>query len=257
MDLFSELLEDARMGRIVHLVTLVGAPPGEAGKLGQSLLVYPDGSVKGQLVDENITGRMRDHLMTLKPTGALRFQLPGVDGLDFFGDILELPQRAVIFGGGHVSQPLAEFLAKVDYEVTVVDDRPDFANEARFPGASRVLCCAFSDAYGQLTLTRTTAIVIVTRGHRHDLDCLRHVLRSDAFYLGMIGSRHKVATVFEALRGEDVGPEELRRVHAPIGLDIHAKTPAEIALSIAAEIVSVAKGGGCLPLSSLRGGMVR
>lgn len=257
MDLFSELLADARQGRIVHIVTLIGTPPGETDLLGQNLLVYPDGSIKGRLVDENITGLVRDRLLNQKPAGAECFELPEAPGLDFFCDSLELPQRAVIFGGGHVSQPLVEFLARVGYEVTIVDDRPDFANAARFPGAGRVLCCAFSDAYGQLAINRTTAVVIVTRGHRHDLECLRQVLGSDAFYLGMIGSRHKVATVFEALRQDGAEPEVLRRVHAPIGLDINAKTPAEIAVSITAEIMAVAKGGSCLPLSSLRGGMVR
>ena len=258
MDLFSELLVDARSGREAYLVTLIGVPSdGQTACLGQNVLIYPDGSTKGEVGDARLTAQLRKHVLSLNPQEPLRFQLPQIPDLDFLCDCLELPQRAVIFGGGHISQPLAEFLSLVGYEVAVVDDRPDFANSARFPRATNVLCCAFADSYGQLPIYRTTAVIIVTRGHRHDLDCLRQMLKSDAFYLGMIGSRAKVGAVFEALRQEGASPDLLRRVYAPIGLDIHAKTPAEIALSITAEIVSVAKGGSCQPLSSLRGGMVR
>lgn len=257
MELFAELLQDARQGKMVYVVTVIGTPPETAVCLGQNLLVYEDGHSKGQVVDEATSNGVRHHVMSLRPEEPLRFELADNPGVEFFCDSLELPQRAVIFGGGHISQPLTELLAIVGYEVTVVDDRPDFANVARFPSASRVLCCQFSDSYAQLPILRTTAVIIVTRGHRHDLSCLRHMLGSDAFYLGMIGSRHKVATVLAALRQEGFADDILRTVHAPVGLDIHAQTPAEIALSIAAEIVSVAKGGSCLPLRSLKGGMYR
>lgn len=257
MELFSELIADARQGRSVYIATLIGTPPDAQTDWGGSLLVYPDGSLKGRIVNEEISLRVRDFLLAMQPASPMKFDVEGLPGLAFFCDTLELPQRAVVFGGGHISQPLVEFLSMIGYEVSVVDDRPDFANAARFPGAKQVLCCAFEDSYEQLSIHRTTAVVIVTRGHRHDLECLRQVLGSEAFYIGMIGSRHKVATVFEALRQEGVGADALRKIHAPIGLDINGKTPPEIALSIAAEILSVAKGGSCQPLSNLRGGMVR
>ena len=257
MKLFSQLLQDARKSQEVAIVTLIKAPQYLAEHIGQHILLYPDGNVKGCMVDEIITRTVQQFLEEIKPAQPTRFVLPDLDEAEFFYDQLVLVQRAVVFGGGHISQPLVEFLYRVGYEVTIVDDRPDFANTLRFPDARQVLCCSFADAFPRLKLNRATAVVIVTRGHRHDLDCLRHVLSQDPFYIGMIGSRHKVATVFEALRQEGVGADVLKKVHAPIGLDINGKTPAEIALSIAAEIVAVAKGGSGLPLSSLRGGMLR
>ena len=257
MKLFSQLLQAAKENQEAAIVTLIKAPSELAEYIGHHILLYPDGSAKGCMIDEKITGTIRSFLAELKPGQPTRFVLPDLAGIEFFYDQLVLIQRAVVFGGGHISQPLVEFLFRVGYEVAIVDDRPDFANAARFPDARQVLCCSFADAFSRLNITRATAVVIVTRGHRHDLECLRYVLSTDAFYIGMIGSRHKVATVFEALRQEGVGTDTLKKVHAPIGLDINGKTPAEIALSITAEIVSVAKGGSCLPMSSMRGGMVR
>ena len=257
MNLFSELLQDARMARAVRIVTVITAPPECGAFVGQHMLVYGDGTWKGCILDESFAGRVRDRLMELNPSQPLRFTLPEAAGIEMFCDRLALTRRAVVFGGGHISQPLVEILSMVGYEVTIADDRPDFANEARFPAARRVLCCSFADAFAQLAVTQATAVVIVTRGHLHDLDCLRFALQKDVFYLGMIGSKHKVATVFEALRQEGADPEALRKVRAPIGLDIHAQTPAEIALSIAAEIVSAEKGGTCLPICGLGGGSAR
>ena len=255
MKLYSEMLQAAQKGLTVQIITLIKAPHELAEKIGEQILLYPDGDVKGCIIDSKLTGNIQDYLATKGANPILRFCLPEFNGLEFFCDTLLQIQRAVVLGGGHISQPLVEFLARVGYEVTVVDDRPDFANQARFPDARQVLCCSFVNAFSQFAMTRNTAVVIVTRGHQHDLECLRQVIAGDAFYIGMIGSKYKVATVIEALLRQGVDQDLLRRVHAPIGLDIHAQSPAEIALSIAAEIVSAAKGGSCLPLFSLRGGV--
>ena len=254
MNLYSEMLQDAGQGLPVQVVTLIDAPSDWADCVGQQLLVYPDGISKGCIVDATLSEAVRFFLLAAQTEKPLRFNLPGYAEMEFFCDKLLLSQRTVIFGGGHISKPLVEFLAQVGYEVTVVDDRPDFANTARFPSARYVLCCSFVEAFSQLEISQNTAVVIVTRGHRHDLDCLRHVLQGNSFYIGMIGSKHKVASIFEALRQEGIGQEMLSKVHAPIGLDIHAQTPPEIALSIAAEVVAVAKGGTCLPLRKMQRG---
>ena len=252
MNLFSELLKDAQSEQPVFIVTLVRSQSAFQECVGQQALIYSDGSAKGCIINAEVTTEILRHLTSAVWEKPKLFQLAGRPDFEFFWDRLSFQQQAVIFGGGHISQPLAEFLSMVGYSVTVVDDRPDFANSARFPTAQEVICTSFQDAFAQLEFTPATAIVIVTRGHQHDLECLRQALPSEAFYIGMIGSKHKVATVFEALRQDGAGPELLQRVRAPIGLDIHAQSPAEIALSIAAEIVSTAKGGTCQPLSATR-----
>jgi xanthine dehydrogenase accessory factor len=251
MDIFSHLLKDCSASQSVYLVTLVRTPPDYPECIGQQALIYPGGASKGCIADAALTSEILRHLSNAAWERPQLFRLADRPGFEFFWDKLSLHQQAVIFGGGHISQPLAEMLSMIGYSVVVTDDRPDFANQARFPAAQRVLCDSFQNAFSQLDITPATAVVIVTRGHQHDLACLRQVMDSDAFYIGMIGSRRKVFTVFEALRQEGAMPQLLQRVRAPIGLDIHAQTPAEIALSIAAEIVASAKGGTCLPLHSV------
>lgn len=144
----------------------------------------------------------------------------------------------IVLGGGHIAKPLAEFASKVGFLVTVVDDRPMFANKSRFPDADKVICESFNNCFTQLTLNESSFVVIVTRGHRHDLDCLRQVLNYKTAYTGMIGSKRRVNSVKEQLLNEGYKAEQLNKVNAPIGLDIGAVTPEEIAISIIAQVIS-------------------
>ncbi|MDX2030853.1 MAG: XdhC family protein [Blastocatellia bacterium] len=162
------------------------------------------------------------------------------------------PQPEVIVcGGGHVGQALARAARFLDFAVTVIDDRPEFTSRARFPDERiRLITDDFVAALRSLSLTRASHIVIVTRGHRHDEICLKEVVEKPARYIGMIGSRRRTTTIREHLRREGVSPESLHRVHAPIGLDIGAQTPEEIALAILAEIVLVRRGGAGRPKSA-------
>ena len=146
--------------------------------------------------------------------------------------------RLVILGGGHIAKPLAEFGSKVGFLVTVVDDRPMFANQERFPDAEKVICESFSNCFSRLDLNESSFVVIVTRGHRHDLDCLKQVLNYKTAYTGMIGSRRRVKGVKEQLLQEGYPLELLDKVNAPIGLNIGAITPEEIAISIIAQVIS-------------------
>lgn len=145
--------------------------------------------------------------------------------------------RLVILGGGHIAKPLAEFGSKCGFSVTVVDDRPSFANEARFPEAHQVICESFDHCFQLLNINRFTFVVIITRGHRHDLECLRQVLTLETAYTGMIGSRRRVAGVRQQLIDEGHNQEKLSTVNAPIGLDIAAQTPEEIAISILSQVI--------------------
>ncbi|MDR3177308.1 MAG: XdhC family protein [Desulfovibrio sp.] len=151
--------------------------------------------------------------------------------------------RLVILGAGHVAVPLAAMGAMLRFEVVVFDDRPSFANRERFPAAREVVCDYFEAAAGRLAFRKSDYVAVVTRGHKHDQDCLRAVLRGEPpRYVGMIGSKRRVRIVREQLLGEGFAPEVLENLHAPIGLAIGAVTPEEIALSILAEMVQTRRG---------------
>jgi xanthine dehydrogenase accessory factor len=140
----------------------------------------------------------------------------------------------------------------LDFRVVVIDDRPTFARKERFPTAHQVIAGGFEKSLQNFPIDGNTYIVIITRGHRHDLECLRQVLDSPAAYIGMIGSRRRVRGVFRLLEEEGYSLEKIARLHAPIGLDIGAQTPAEIALAIMGEIIKVRRGGNGRSLSQIR-----
>lgn len=143
----------------------------------------------------------------------------------------------IILGGGHIAKPLAEFGSKAGYSVTVIDDRPSFANSARFPTAENVICESFEKCFDLINLNQSTFVVIVTRGHRHDMHCLKEVLKYNTAYVGMIGSRRRVKAAMDQLINEGYSKESLNKVCSPIGLDIGAVTPEEIAFSIIAQVI--------------------
>ena len=146
-------------------------------------------------------------------------------------------ERLILCGGGHVSLELAHIAARLEFELIVIDDREEFANQERFPMASQVLCMPFLEALDQLGSREDDFYAILTRGHAFDKECLEHILRGKYAYVDMIGSRTKVAAVYKALEEEGFSRETLDGVHAPIGLKIGGQTPAEIAVSIVAQLV--------------------
>lgn len=147
-------------------------------------------------------------------------------------------ERLILLGGGHVSLALAEFSAKTGFSVAVADDRPYFANRTRFPWASEIMCDSFPNAIEKLHVTSSDYVVILTRGHRYDGECLKKLYHQSAVaYLGMIGSRRRVRTLKEQLIEEGIEESWLKKLHSPVGLDIGAVTPEEIAIAILAEII--------------------
>ena len=168
-----------------------------------------------------------------------------VDALDEQGSLVTLAIEIIkpklellIFGAGHVGQAVALIGALIGYDVTVVDDREEFASRKRLPDPRiGLLVSDYASAAGKLTISSSTVIVIVTRGHQYDELCLKSVVGSNAVYIGMIGSRRRVMSVFKKLAGEGFSERDMQRVHAPIGLRIGAKSPQEIAVSILAEII--------------------
>ncbi|MCD8116356.1 MAG: XdhC family protein [Oscillospiraceae bacterium] len=147
-------------------------------------------------------------------------------------------ERLILLGGGHIAKVLCTMGALLDYSVTVVDDRPAYAQPSRFPEADRVICDSFVDAIEGLKLRENDYVCVITRGHRWDGDCLRKILSGTMpYYLGMIGSSRRVAALLDLLGSEGFDVQALSRIHAPIGLRIGALTPAEIAVSICGELV--------------------
>lgn len=147
-------------------------------------------------------------------------------------------ERLIILGGGHIAIPLVEIASKVGFRVTVVDDRPTFANTQRFPTAEKVICDSFQSCFDQMKLTRNDYIVIITRGHKHDTECLRRILMEpETIYVGMIGSKRRISVVKEDLLKEGAKQERMDHLCSPIGLDIGSTTPEEISISILAELI--------------------
>ncbi len=164
---------------------------------------------------------------------------------------LAAPDSLVIAGAGHIAVPLADMAAQAGFRVTVIDDREDFAVAENFPRAAEVKAAPFSQALGALQGGPSAYVVIITRGHRHDRESLEAVLDKSLAYIGMIGSRRRVTAVLGLLRECGVPREKLNRIHSPIGLDIGSQTPAEIAVSILAELIAVRRRGTS-PLSLSR-----
>jgi len=144
-----------------------------------------------------------------------------------------------IFGGGHVSEQLSPLAKKVYFKVVVIDDREMFANQTRFPEADEVIVSEFEKCFNQLNIDETSYIVIVTRGHLYDGFVLKQAVKTKARYIGMIGSKRKIRTLYQNLMEEGIAKDALARVYAPIGIDINSETPEEIAVSIVAELIKV------------------
>lgn len=161
--------------------------------------------------------------------------------VDFFLEPLTSPQELIIFGGGHISLPLAQLGKMIGFHVTVVDDRPFFANQNRFPQADKIVCLPFFQAVEELPVGQNTFITIVTRGHQHDQTCLQGVIEKGAAYVGMIGSKSRVRKIKDHFISQGYAQKAIEGVYSPIGLDIGAETPEEIAISIIAQIISLRK----------------
>lgn len=216
--------------RPVALVTVVEGP-----LAGLHAVVGPGGAILARDADL--------HMTDVEPTQDTRKTITSGQNRIYIETFLP-PPDLVIIGAGHVAQPVAHLGKLLGFTVTVIDDRPDFANAERFPTADRIICDAFVPAVRSLAVGPATYVVLVTRGHRHDMACLLALITTQARYIGMIGSRIRVDTVFRLLVDEHgIDPAHLTKVHAPIGLDLNARTPPEIAVAIAAELLKVRRGG--------------
>jgi xanthine dehydrogenase accessory factor len=206
---------------------------------GARVLVFRDGQLVGSLGDDSLDDDARD--LASRVFTSRDAELRG--GL--FGEVHAPADQLLIFGAGHIAVPLADLGVKLGFAVTVLDDRDEFASVTRFPSDACVFHLDLDAPLSNIRVTRNSYVVLVTRAHAHDFDLLRAILALDEQprYIGMIGSRRRVRAAFTALLDGGVAREQLNTVHAPVGLDIGAETPAEIAVSIAAELIRVRRGG--------------
>lgn len=162
-----------------------------------------------------------------------------IDGCEAFAELLGNEKQVIICGAGHLSMPLISICRMMGMHVTVVDDRPEFAKNAERQGADRVICKSFAEAFREIEGSDDSYFVVVTRGHRYDKDCVAGALRKRHAYVGMIGSARHAHFVRESLREEGLSDEIIGTIYTPIGLDIGAETPEEIAVAIAAELIQI------------------
>ena len=219
------------------------------------MLVFADGrtvgTIGGGCYESDAIGKAREAIASGTPILArydLNDDFVQESGLicggqmDVYIDPITPTPSLFIIGAGHVGWHLARAAADAGFRIHVVDDREKFANRERFPGAADIVVEDIGTWLHRADIAASAYVVVVTRGHTHDFDALRALAARDLKYLGLIGSRAKVARVFDALQAEGLPVECLDRVHAPIGLDIGAITPAEIAISILAELIAVRHG---------------
>lgn len=239
-------------GAVATIVNVRGSIPSFKSA---KMLVRDDGSIAGTIgggcVEAEVWQAAREVIASEKPR-TLTFDLnqdPKNDTGLVCGGTLEifiepvLPSALLyIFGAGHVALELYKAARSVGFEVIVADDRDTYANRERYPDASEVIAEDFDRAMDKLTPGESSFVVIVTRGHRDDMRVLRRAVQTKARYIGMVGSKRKAITVYRALTAEGMKPELFDRVYSPVGLDIGAVTPEEIAVSIMAEIIAMRRG---------------
>jgi len=240
MDLIARVNELLENGQNLCLATVVASQSVEIPPASKAI-VLGDGSVESDLNIPHLEPAIRDRALVAinrKQNGVFEID----EGIRVFFNILSPEARLLICGAGHIAVPLARFANDVGFSVTVLDDRSDFARPSRFPG-SATITEDFSIALRDMPLGPSTYVVIITRGHEHDVDCLVEILPKETAYVGLIGSRRRVAFVLQWLEEKGFSSHQLENVFTPIGLPIGAESPEEIALCIVSELVCVRRKG--------------
>ena len=251
MDLFEEIVRMRRAGQRAALATIVHTNGSIPSYESSRMLVREDGSIAGTIgggcVEAEVWAAAKEVMQKESPRKMV-FNLNNEASYDnglICGGTLEvfvepiLPQPMLyLFGGGHVSMAVAKAASAAGFGVGVVDDREAFANAERFP-MSLEIHATYEDAFEKIHPNAGSYLLIVTRGHKEDMRVLAWAVRTEARYIGMIGSKRKVLSVYKALENDGYKPEEFERVFAPMGLEIGALSPEEIAVSIVAELIAV------------------
>jgi xanthine dehydrogenase accessory factor len=264
MDIFEEIVRMRRAGQRGALATIVHTNGSIPSFESSRMLIRDDGSLVGTVgggcVEADVWAAAKE-VIQLEKSRKMIFNLNNEAGYDaglicggsleiFVEPILPAPMLH-LFGGGHVSTAVARIAHQAGFLIGIIDDRQAFANAERFPMASEIHA-SYEDAFAKIAPNSSTYLVIVTRGHKDDMRVLAWAADTEARYIGMIGSRRKVIAVYKALEKEGFPAHKFDRVHAPVGLEIGALTPEEIAVSIVAELIAVRRNAENLPHKSLR-----
>jgi xanthine dehydrogenase accessory factor len=254
-DVFEAVAAALRRGEEAAMVTIVSAKGSTPQRVGAKMVVFADGRMVGTIgggcYENDAFWKARDVLRARQPQ-MIQYELTDdfaeetglICGgqMEVYIEPVEPAPRLYVIGAGHVGFHLAQLAQAIGFRLHVIDDREKFANAERFPGADEIVVDDIAEWLHKAEFPANAYAVIVTRGHRHDLDALRALAARDLRYVGLIGSKAKVRRIYDALLAEAMPPECLARVHAPIGLDIGAVSPEEIAVSILAELIAVRRG---------------
>jgi xanthine dehydrogenase accessory factor len=250
-DLFKKILKVLGQGQPCVVATIVDSVGSAPRKVGARMMVSPDGSIAGTVGGGSLEKLViADALQAQKRKKSFLKTYPldkksglGVCGgkVSVFIECLEPAKKLVICGAGHIGLALSFVAKMLGFSVTVVDHRRDFAHSDRFPHVDKILCAPYTSALKKTEIGPDTFIVIVTHGHVFDEVCLTAALKTQPGYVGMIGSRKKIRFIFDRLKKKGFEASVLRSVHTPVGLDIGAETPEEIAVAIAAEMIKISK----------------
>lgn len=251
-DLYEEIVKLRKSGKPAALATIISAQGSTPREAGTKMLIRADGTIVetigGGLIEAQVIQKAKEiiksgkaEIMSLKLNAEQAAQEGAICGgqMEVFIEPLIPTERLFIFGAGHVSYYLAPMASSVGFQLTIIDDREEFANQERFSQADELIVDDFKRAIKKIKPNVHSYIVIVTRGHNYDELVLHWALSTKAHYIGMIGSKSKIKTIFKNLEAKGVSPQELKKVYSPIGLDIGAQTPSEIAVSILAQLIEV------------------
>jgi len=251
-DIYEAIARLRRRGERAVLATIVSTRGSAPRKEGAKMLVQADGKIAGTIGGGSIEHQAYKEALKLisgNESKLAHYELTNDDAskegmtcggtVDVFFETIKPLPALIIFGGGHISFFLARIGKMVDFNVTIIDDRPEFANAERFPEVDETIAEDMASVMKRLAINSASYIVIVTRGHQKDTNVLGWAVTTSAAYIGMIGSKRKIRTSFTHLKTKGITQQQLDRVHSPIGLSIGAETPEEIAVAIMAEIIQV------------------
>lgn len=249
-EIFTELNRLIERGARSALATIIAGEGSTPRKIGAKMLIRSDGSIMGTIGGGIVEAQvikcalfsMKTRRLEVASYNLRAMNDPDTDmrcggSMTVMIEPVIPPDPVFIFGGGHVGFAIYNILSTLDFNITIVDDRKLYASHKRFPLAKGIICSPFEKAFEKLSINEQAHIIICTRAHKNDEVCLRQAFKTPACYIGMLGSRTKVAAFKKVLREDGIPPRRVNQLHSPIGLSIGAVTPEEIAVSVAAELI--------------------
>jgi xanthine dehydrogenase accessory factor len=246
LQIFKEIMEIIRRGGAGILATVVDPGHWNQNQIPK-MFMKSNGDKIGSLleideIENNIQSRMEQIIESMQAE-VINYRDRDGNTLSVFLEPVISDPVVYVFGGGHVSKQIVPLADLVGFSVVVIDDRPEFSMPENFPSAKKVITCPFDNVMEKIEVDESSYLIIVTRGHQHDKEVLAQSLDTPAKYIGMIGSKRKRLIIYDKLLNEGYTQEQLDSVYSPIGMEINAETPEEIAVAIVAELIKVRAGG--------------